>query len=461
MDIHTQDPVEILKSYVACPSVSTDPSFAEGMDQARDFVRSLLDSLGFKTEILQEGGKPSVFAERFVRDGLPTVLVYGHYDVQPTDPDNLWDTKPFEGTVKNGKLYARGACDNKGPQLCQLLGLARALKANPDLPVNIKVFIEGEEEIGSPTYAKIVAANREKLTADYVLISDTASPSVDQVAITTGVRGLISLDCELRGPSSDLHSGAYGGAVVNPIQALTKLCASLHDDNGRITVPGFYDGVQDPADWELEQIAKIPGGEGALKDVTGVPELWHPAGVDPMVACRLMPTIEYNGIMGGYQGDGHKTIIPSFAKVKMTCRLVAGQDAQDVTEKLKNFLKQNCPKGVTIHLHGGDEGGNAYSVNPPHLQPGFDPQDASPLARGFMAVDKAVEESFGRKPIYIKDGGSIHMIEQTRELLGMDSILLGFVTPGSNLHAPNEYFQVELLERGIDTYKRIFLGLAQ
>lgn len=455
-----KDPIKIIQDYVRFPSISTDLKAKEGMVGARDYISNLLKTLGFETEIVNTPLHPLVLGERGGNPDWPHVLLYGHYDVQPADPLELWSTPPFEPVVRNNRLYGRGTADNKGPQIAMFLGLARALEKNPDLPLRITAMVEGEEEIGSPSFPGFLSKYQDRLKqADLVILSDTCSPSAVQVGITTALRGLMALEVTLHGPSTDLHSGLHGGPVMNPIRALAKLCASLHDGNGRVNVPGFYDAVEEPELWEREQLALLPQNEDAYKQALGVPAFVSPKGYNALESIRFAPTLEFNGITGGYQGEGSKTIIPSKASVKITCRLVANQNPKDIEKNLVETLQERCPKGVRLEyqVHAGAA---AYCVIPPG-RPNTPKDQPAVVAKAFTAMDTAITEVFGKPPLYLREGGSVPIIGQIKTVLGLDSLMLGLFTSESNLHAPDESFDIKLMERGIATYEKLFTALGQ
>src|SRR5690606_32620000 len=325
------DPVEKLKEFVRHASISTDPTAKAGMNGARDFVAGLLSEIGFAVEVVPTALHPIILAERAAPEGAPHVIIYGHYDVQPADPLNLWTSPPFEPEVRDGRLYARGAADNKGPLLTHIAAVARLLAPRPDLPLRITLMIEDDEEMGSPSFPKFLTDYRERLgKADLVLLSDTGSPDADQIVITCGLRGLVLSEVRVTGPRSDLHSGLHGGVLRNPIQAVAELCASLHTPDGRVNIPGFYDDVLEVEEWERAELRRLSGDEEAYRAFLGIPAFHPTAGYTPFECTRFLPTLEFNGIGGGYQGEGSKTVIPSQAFVKISCRRVANQDPEKI-----------------------------------------------------------------------------------------------------------------------------------
>ena len=452
------DPVEKLKEFIRCPSVSTDPKFKEGMVGAQNFVSGLLGSLGFKVEVVKTDVHPIVLASRGGDPAWPHVVIYGHYDVQPADPLGLWKTKPFEPTVIGNRIYGRGAADNKGPLMTNIAAVAQLLEANPGLPLRITFLIEGEEEIGSPSFPAFLAAYADRLRqADFVYLSDTALPNESQVVITCGLRGLGLFDLIVTGPKGDLHSGLHGGVLRNPIQALAEICATLHTPDARVNVPGFYDDVLEVEPWERAELAKLAGDGKAYMDFLGIDAFYTPPGFSPFEAIRFQPTLEFNGVGGGYQGDGTKTVIPSRAFAKISCRLVPNQEPDKIKGLVMEAIRARTPKGVKVEFvdqHKGD----AYVVVPPG-RPNT-PKDQSPvLARAFRATEAAVTAVWGRPPLYLREGGSVPIIPQIKNATGLDSVMLGLFLPEDNLHAPNESFNLDVMEKGVETAKRILSGI--
>lgn len=453
------DPVEALKDFIRHPSVSADPAFAAGMKGSREFIAGLLGGLGFKVEVVSTPLHPVILAERGGPESWPHVIIYGHYDVQPADPLNLWTSAAFEPVVRGERLYGRGAADNKGPLLTHVAAVARLLERRPDLPLRITFMIEGEEEMGSPSFPAFLDAYAPRLRkADFVLLSDTGSPREDQIVITCGLRGLVLCDVEVTGARTDLHSGLHGGVLRNPIQALAELCASFHDADGRVNVPGFYDDVLDVEAWEREQLARFGQSEAQYREFLGIPAFYTPKGFTPFEATRFMPTLEFNGIGGGYQGQGTKTVIPSKAFVKISCRLVANQRPERIREKLYAAIAARMPKDVTYRIVD-QHSGTPYVVIPPDRA--NTPADQSPvLARAFRAADRAITEVFGREPLYLREGGSVPIIADIKRVLGLDSVMMGLFLPEDNLHAPDESFHLGVMRKGIDASERILEAVA-
>ena len=453
------DPVEALKEFIRHPSVSADPAFQAGMDGARDFIAGLLGRIGFVVEIVPTPLHPVILAERKGPDSWPHVIIYGHYDVQPADPLNLWSSPAFEPSVRGERIYGRGAADNKGPLLTHVAAVARLLERRPDLPLRITFMIEGEEEMGSPSFPSFLKAHAERLRqADMVLLSDTGSPREDQIVITCGLRGLVLCDVEVTGARTDLHSGLHGGVLRNPIQAMAELCASLHDADGRVNVPGFYDAVLDVEPWEREQLTRFGQSEAQYREFLGIPAFYTTKGYTPFEATRFLPTLEFNGIGGGYQGQGTKTVIPSKAFVKISCRLVANQQPEKIRELLYRTIAERMPKDVTYRVID-QHSGTPYVVVPPDRS--NTPAGQSPvLASAFRAADTAIADVFGKHALYLREGGSVPIIADIKRVLGLDSVMMGLFLPEDNLHAPDESFHLGVMRKGIEASERILEGIA-
>lgn len=450
---------EELLAYVRHPSVSADSSFKAGMVGAREHICGLMKSAGLEVEVVPTPLHPVVLGRRRGPAHWPHVVIYGHYDVQPPDPLNLWTTPAFEPEVREGRIWGRGTADNKGPHLVALVALARLLKRRPELPLRITFLVEGEEEIGSPSFPEFLAAHKAELAeAGCVILSDTASPSSDQIVITTGLRGIVGLEVTLTGPKGDLHSGLDGGAVYNPIQALTEICASLHLPDNTVNVEGFYQGVELPADWEREQLRQLGLSDAAYAQRLKVDAL-HPApGLSGAEATRFAPTLEFNGIGGGYQGEGSKTVIPSKAFAKITCRLVPGMDADATLQRVEAAIRARVPKGIRCECVSRQSSG-AYFVCPPG-RPNT-PRGQSPLlARAFAEAEVAITKAFGRPPLYLREGGSVPIIGDIRRETGLDSVMIGLFTPDSRLHAPNENLELQMAERAMQAYEQLLERLA-
>ncbi|ATC62700.1 peptidase M20 [Nibricoccus aquaticus] len=453
------DPVEKLKEFIRHPSVSADPSFKDGMVGARDFVAGLLTSIGFNVEVIHTKLHPVILAERHGKPEWPHVIIYGHYDVQPADPLNLWMSAAFEPEIRGNRLYGRGSADNKGPLMTHISAVARLLERRPDLPLNITFMIEGEEEMGSPSFPLFLEQYQHRLRkADFVFLSDTGIPREDQIVITCGLRGLVLFDVVVTGSKSDLHSGLHGGVLRNPIQALAELCATLHTPDGRVNVPGFYDDVLEVEQWERDELAKLGQSEEQYREFLGIPAFYTTKGYTPFEATRYLPTLEFNGIGGGYQGEGTKTVIPSKAFAKISCRLVANQNTTKIRELLYSTVRERMPKDVTFEIVDQHEG-TAYVVVPPGRS--NTPKDQSPvLAKAFRAADTAIGEVFGKPPLYLREGGSVPIIADIKRVLGLDSVLMGLFLPEDNLHAPNESFHLGVMKKGMRASEKILEALA-
>lgn len=452
-------PVEALKEYIRFPSVSTDPAYAEGMRGAREYAASLLEQLGFTVEVVATDLHPILLAERLGSPDWPHVVLYGHYDVQPADPFALWTDAPFEPTERDGRLYGRGTADNKGPTIVHMAALSRVLEENPDLPLNITYVIEGEEEIGSPSMPKFFDQYAARLSkADFMLVSDTGSPNTEQIVITTALRGLVDFEIKLRGAKVDLHSGIHGGAVYNPLQALMEICASLHNPDGSVNVPGFYDDVLPVFDWERDELKRYPETVESYRQMLDVPAFYPANGLSPLEAVRFGPTLEFNGIGGGYQGEGSKTVIPSEAFAKITCRLVSNQDPGKIKQQLIATIKERCPDGVRLTFRDGGIA-EAYLVVPPE-RPNTPADQPAALARAFKAADVAIGDQFGRAPIYLREGGSIPVIADFKKRAGLDALMIGLFTPVDNLHAPDESFSLALMDNAIAAFEQIIKNIA-
>jgi len=451
--------LETLKTLVSFPSVSTDSKYKSALLQTKDFLVSTLSSIGFATETIETDLHPIVLAERKVEGNAPKVVIYGHYDVQPEDPIALWESSPFEATVKGNRVYGRGAADNKGPVSVILAAVSRLLEEQPDLPLNITFLLEGEEEIGSPSFKPVLERYKARLQGDFLLACDTGSQKNDQIVITAGLRGITCFEFKVKGPKKDLHSGIYGGAVLNPIKAVMDICHSLHNPDGSVNVPGFYDDVLPVEEWERDELKKLGLELEEYRKFLGVPGFFEQKGVSPLEATRYAPTLEYNGIWGGYQGEGSKTIIPCEASVKISCRLVARQDPDKIQDLVIDAIRQRCPKGVSIEFKK-DHNGAAYLVVPPH-KPNT-PADLNPvLASAFDITDQLSSELFGKPALYMREGGSIPIINDIKNILGLDSILIGLYLPEDGYHAPNESFSLEMMEKGQTLIERLLDGVAK
>jgi len=424
----TFDSISTLIEYLRFPSVSTQPEHTTDVVACATWLEALFKKMGLSTAIHQTPGHPIVIAKTIPDPKKRTVLIYGHYDVQPSDPLPEWTSPPFEPRIneEEGKIYARGSSDNKAPTLAHILGVAQALEEKGTLPVNVIFLIEGEEEIGSPHLAAFLEKHREELKPDVILVSDTGMAPGNLPAMTYALRGVAALEFIVRGPSHDLHSGLFGGAIANPLTVAARLIASLHDEKGHILIPGFYDEVQPLQPWEREAakaLEEAAGGDESIKDLAGVKELFGEAGFSTLERIGARPTVEVNGFGGGYQGEGTKTILPKEAFVKLSFRLVANQDPQKILELASNYLRQQLPPGVSIEILLGHSGEACFS----------DPQSDDG-----KAAQEALQETFGSQPFLLRDGASIPIIASFKKILGVDTLLIGLANPPCGMHSPNE-----------------------
>lgn len=435
-DAHKEEFLAELIDLLKIPSISARSENKADMLHCAEVVKQRLAEAGADTvTIYPTQGHPIVYAEKIIDPSKPTVLVYGHYDVQPADPLELWHSGPFEPVIKEGKIYARGSADDKGQFYMHVKALETFTKTN-SFCTNIKFLIEGEEEIGSPNLAEFVKANKELLKADVILISDTSMLSMENPSIDIGVRGLSYIEVEITAANRDLHSGVYGGAVANPITILAQMIASCHDENNHITISGFYDDVVEATPAEREKMAKAPFDESAYKADLGITELWGEKGFTTNERTGIRPTLEVNGIWGGYTGEGAKTVLPSKATAKISCRLVPNQSSAIITKKVLDYFHSIAPAGVTVKAaehHGGE----------PYMTP-IDSIE-------YKAAAKAVETCFGKEPIPVRGGGSIPICALFEKELGLKIVFLGFGLDSDNLHSPNEKYNLENYYKGIET----------
>jgi acetylornithine deacetylase/succinyl-diaminopimelate desuccinylase-like protein len=423
------------------PSVSADSKYAADVRRTAEFIREKLTLAGAdNVEICETAGFPIVYGEKIIDSSLPTILVYGHYDVQPADPLNLWDSPPFEPVIKDEKIYARGACDDKG-QVYMHLKAFEAMMATNTLPCNVKFMIEGEEEVGSNNLGTFVKANKEKLKADVILISDTAIIANDTPSIDVGLRGLSYLEVEVTGSNRDLHSGVYGGAVANPINVLSKMIASLHDENNHITIPNFYDDIVELNSEERAAMALTPFDLEAYKADLGINDIRGETGYSTIERASIRPTLDVNGIWGGYIGEGAKTVLPSKASAKISMRLVPNQQSDKMTALFTKHFESIAPAGVTVKVkahHGGE--------------PYITPTDS----KEYRAAEKAMEEAFGKKPVPTRGGGSIPIVALFEKELGLKTVLMGFGLDTDAIHSPNEHYGLFNFYKGIETIPLFF-----
>lgn len=442
LEEHKDEFIKELIELLKIPSVSADSAYSQDVHNMADAMAEALQNAGCESvEICETQGYPIVYGEKIIDPNLPTVLVYGHYDVQPPDPVDLWDSPPFEPVIKttplhpDGAIYARGASDDKG-QLYMHVKALQFMIANKTLPLNVKFMIEGEEEVGSESLGEFVKANRERLKNDIILISDTGMIANDIPSITTGLRGLSYVEVELTGPNRDLHSGLYGGAIANPINILAKMIAALHDENNRITIPGFYDKVEELGSEEREAMGKAPFHLEAYKSALEIQDVYGERGYTTNERNSIRPSLDVNGIWGGYTGEGAKTVIPEKAYAKVSMRLVPHQNWEEITDLFTTYFKSIAPKGVTVKViphHGGE----SYVT----------PIDSI----GYQAASKAYHTTFGKTPVPKRNGGSIPIVPLFERELNSKSILMGFGLDSNAIHSPNEHFGVWNFLKGIET----------
>jgi acetylornithine deacetylase/succinyl-diaminopimelate desuccinylase-like protein len=433
-----EEQIDALKEYLRIPSVSTDPSYDEDVRRCAEFLAGAMRKSGLEAEVIETAGHPLVYAERCNQPGLPTVLFYGHYDVQPPEPLEEWRHPPFEPTIEEGRLVARGATDDKGQSFAHLMAVARILEERVELPVNVKFLIEGEEESGGEAIETYVrGAGRERIACDCVVVSDSSMFAPGIPSILYGLKGLLYVEIRVFGPNRDLHSGSFGGAVRNPANALCDLLAALRDEEtGTVRIPGFYDDVRPLEPWEREEFSRLPYDEGAYKAELGLSDLWGEQGFTTFERTWARPTLDINGIWGGYQGPGAKTIIPASASAKVSMRLVPDQDPSKIADALRRHLEDACPSGTRIEVE-------VHSQAPAVL---VDTQGTA--AEAAMA---ALEEVWGTPPVRVREGGSIPIVGTFAEVLEVPVLLIGFGLADDRLHSPNEKFDLHSYLQGIRT----------
>ncbi|MCZ8021907.1 MAG: dipeptidase [Cyclobacteriaceae bacterium] len=443
---HQERFLQELFDLLRIPSVSADSKFKTDVRKAAEYVKvKLLEAGATKVELVETKGHPIVFGEKIIDPALPTVLVYGHYDVQPADPLHLWTSPAFEPVVKDGKIYARGACDDKGQFYMHIKAFEIMNKQNT-LPCNVKFMIEGEEEVGSDNLPIFVKEYKEKLKADIILISDTSLISLEHPSITVGLRGLSYLEVEVTGPNRDLHSGVYGGAVANPINVLAQMIASLHDENGKVNIPGFYDAVVNPTEEEREALNKAPFNLEHYKKDLDIADVKGEKGYTTIERTGIRPTLDVNGIWGGYTGEGAKTVLPSKASAKISMRLVPNQDSATITELFTKHFQAIAPSSVKV------------KVTPHH---GGQPAVTSTTSKAYLAAEKAFEEVWGKKPIPTRDGGSIPIVSLFKKELGLETVLMGFGLDSDAIHSPNEHYGIKNFTIGIETIVAFYKHFAK
>jgi len=428
--------VQELCDYVRFPSVSAQPQHKQDLIGCAEWLYAHCESIGLNAELFETPGNPIVIAKTFSErtPGRAHFLVYGHYDVQPPEPFELWKTPPFEPRIEGRALFARGASDNKGQHLAHLKAVEAYLKTGAELPCDITFLIEGEEEVGCTNLAPFLKEHREQLLCDAVVISDTGMPDLKHPALTYGLRGIAALEVAVHGPSRDLHSGIFGGTVENPATALCQMLARARDKNGKVTIPGFYNGVVPLTAYEKKQLARIPYNEKAFTGFLGVPKLFGERGFTTLERRSARPTFEINGLTSGYQGDGSKTIIPAWARAKITLRLVPKQDPKKITKLVEKYFQKICPPTVRLEMTAG-HGGEPYVVSP-----------TSSLAKAGL---RALQSAFECPPVLLREGGSIPIVNDFKRILGTDTLLLGLGLPDDNAHSPNEKFDLDAFAKGM------------
>ena len=445
---HQQRHVDELIEFLRIPSISADPGHAADVRRNAEYLAEASRAVGFShAEIIETKGHPAVYAERMVDPNLPTALIYGHHDVQPVDPLDEWHSPPFEPEIRNGNLYARGAVDDKGQVWMHLKAVEAVLAVSGELPLNLKLIVEGEEESGSVNFEEIVESEQRRLRADILVVSDTSIVAANTPSLCTGLRGLAGVEVHVRGPSLDLHSGRFGGAVANPVAALAEILASLHDPvTRRVTVPGFYDDVREPSVEERALFAQVPYDVDEFRAEAGdVPATIGEAGWSDRERLWARPTLEFNGIWGGYTGPGQKTIIPATAGAKITCRLVPNQDPQRIAELVRSAVLAAAPAGVTVTADA-KAGGRPVVTSIDHP--------------GVQAASRAMESVFGAKPALTREGGSIPPVESFARVMGLQAVLVGLGLPDDQIHAPNEKFALDMYFKGIRVLGRLWDELA-
>jgi acetylornithine deacetylase/succinyl-diaminopimelate desuccinylase-like protein len=428
--------VQELCDYIRYPSISAQPQHKEDLVACARWLCAHCEGIGLNAEVYETPGSPIVIARTYLERNKerPHFLVYGHYDVQPPEPFDLWKSPPFEPRIEGRSLFGRGACDNKGQHFAHLKAIEAYLKTGTEIPCDITFLIEGEEEVGCTNLQPFLQAHREELLCDAIVVSDTGIPSLRHPALTYALRGIAAVEITLQGPSRDLHSGIYGGAVQNPAMALCQLLGSLRDKNGKITIPGFYKDVVPLSAFEKKQLARIPFKEKELTEFLGVTKLFGERGFTTNERRSARPTFEINGLTSGYQGEGSKTIVPAWAKAKVTMRLVPNQKPEKVAALVQKHLKKICPPGVRLEVVTG-HGGEPYMVLP-----------NSPLAKAAL---RSLKAAFGCEPILLREGGSIPIVNDFKRILGVDTILLGLALPDDNPHSPNEKFDLDAFAKGM------------
>lgn len=444
-DAHEKDHLEELRSWIAIPSISADPAYKGEVRRCCERLVDRMSRIGLRARTLETEGNPLAYGEYSEAPGAPVVLIYGHYDVQPADPLELWETPPFEGSVRDGKIFGRGSVDDKGQVLMHLAAIEAHLRTRGRLPVNLKVVVEGEEEIGSPNFEAALARYRNELVADVAVISDTSVYAEDVPSLTTSIRGLVHWEITVTGPAEDLHSGYFGGLVENPIEVLARMIAGLKNSEGRVAVPGFYDGVRDLDEAQRAQLRALPFDEVREAAAMRVPALGGERGYLPLERQWFRPTLECNGIWGGYQGPGSKTIIPSYAKAKISARLAGDQDPGRVKDAVCAYLRAIAPPAVRLEIEAS---GDVRAVSTSRDHPAV------------AAAARAMQAGFGKAPVFIGTGGTIGPVASFDRILGIPQVLIGVGLPDDRIHAPNEKFTLSQFFGGIKTMCALYDELA-
>lgn len=439
--------LDCLFEFLRFPSISTASEHAGDVRACGEWLVNKLSNMGLNVELHETPKHPVVVARNEHKSDRKTVLIYGHYDVQPVDPVELWDSPPFEPEIRDGRIWARGATDNKGQMLAHVLGVEKMLEEKGELPVNLIFLFEGEEEIGSPNLVPFLEKHKEGLACDIIAVSDTGMVARGVPTMGYGLRGIACCEVTVKGPTGDLHSGVYGGAVANPATAIARLTASLHDADGRIAIEGFYDDVKPLEQWERDMWANVPGmSDAEMLANTGAPSVFGEPDYTTAERLWARPTAEVNGIGSGYQGEGSKTVLPAEAMAKYSFRLVPGQCPKDVMKKVVAHLEKHKPEGVTLEIYEGHDGKPYY---------------ADPNSAYGKAGQAALEQAFGKQPVLIREGGSIPIIKDMQDILGSDSLLLGLALPDCQIHAPNENYYIENFESGIKLNQVLLTELAK
>lgn len=426
--------VQELVDYVSIPSVSAQEQHKPDMLRCAQWIAAKAGEAGLETDIVPTAGHPVVFARTPRRSGRPHFLVYGHYDVQPAEPFELWKSPPFQPRLAGKFLYGRGASDNKGQHMAHLRAVEAYNETGTDLPCDLTFLIEGEEEVGSKNLPAVLRKHRKQLDCDAVVISDTGIPAVKQPALTYSLRGIVAFEIVVHGPSRDLHSGLFGGSLDNPAMVLAEMLAQVRDKNGRVVIPGFYDDVQPLSKFERAEMAKLKFSDKDYAKFLGTPQLFGEKGFTPNEQRSARPTFEINGLTSGYQGEGSKTIVPAWARAKVTCRLVANQDPAKVRSAVIEFFKRIAPPTIRLEIRGG-HGGEPYMVQP----------NGAPA----LAALRALRKAFNAEPVLLREGGSIPIVNEFKRILGIETLMLGLALPEDNAHSPNERFSLECFEKGM------------